>query len=131
MTVSRTPERPYSSFSNYDNIVWYRKFLLDLRYAIPLDSYPAFSKMVERALYRRHTFDATPVNDPDGAQNNATELDELGYTRLPPLLSPEETTEIQTYLEGQKVFNHFSSEASDQENGDYLIGDVPEHVNAA
>ncbi len=134
MTVSRTPERPYSSFSNYDNINWYRAFLLDLRYAIPQDSYAGFAKVVANALHRRHTFNATPTNGEEEVQNGATELEELGYTRLPPLLSAEEITEIRTYLEGQKVFNQWavhSGEAADRENGDYLIDDVPEHVNAA
>ena len=134
MTVSRTPDRPYASFSNYDNINWYRAFLLDLRYSITPDAYPTFAKMVAKALHRRHKFDPTPSHDPEGAEKGAAELDELGYTRLPQLLSPEEITEIRTYLEGQKVFNQWavhSGEAADRENGDYLIGDVPEHVNAA
>jgi len=109
----------------YENLDWYRLFLLRLRYRLPLDSYEGFANIVSSVLNEELRFHAVNA----GAENAvclqlATQIRRDGLAPLGSLLTRTEVDEVVRYLSQHQVYDGWS-----RVKGDFPLGQVPKEIS--
>jgi hypothetical protein len=116
-----------ADFFAYDNIDWYRRLLLRLRYSLDFQSYDAFAKIVAGILNNELQLPAVEVpGDGEAAKADVAAIRRDGYTPVGTLLDPAAVGEVRAYLARQQVHDGW-----ERVPGEFPIEAVPERVHVA
>jgi hypothetical protein len=119
---------PIARFFQYDNLDWYRRFLLSLRYNINPRDYNNFADIIAKSMNQIHGFGA-PSYDGDDAttlEDWARGIRQEGYVELGQMIDQKSIDEILEYLKGRKT-----SYLWDKSLPPFLPDDAPEQVSVA
>ncbi|WP_339854184.1 hypothetical protein [uncultured Nisaea sp.] len=102
---SKPVKTPIADLFDFDNVDWYRQFMLRLRYNIDLKAYGNFAGIVANSLNQLQQFKMIPPPDEDFEQLNewGRLMQTDGYADLGELMSKQQRDDVFAYLEDKKV----------------------------
>lgn len=127
MSPGQAGATPKTEFFAYDNIDWYRRLLLRLRYSIDMRAYESFAQIIAGILNNELKLPALALPGDEGAAlNDAASIRRDGYVATGPLLDATAAAEVRAYLDRQKVHDGW-----ERVPGEFPVEAAPERVHVA
>lgn len=125
--MGKSAETPKADFFAYDNIDWYRRLLLRMRYSLGFQAYDGFAKLVAGILNNELQFPRVILpGDGDAALADAASIRRDGYASIAPLLDPAGVEAVRDHLGRHKVHDGWERVA-----GEYTVDEAPDRIHVA